>query len=58
MSATDAEIFEEDLNKLATWAKTRGMLFNIDKCIMMLQVTLKHNPEYFLDNQKLSPAIY
>ena len=58
MSATDAEILQEDLNKLATRAKTWGMHFNIDKCVV-LQITLKHNPfttEYFLDNQKLSPA--
>ena len=58
MSATDAEILQEDLNKLATWAKTWGMHFNIDKCVV-LRVTLKHNPfttEYFLDNQKLSSA--
>ena len=56
MSATDAEILQEDLNKLATWAKTWGMYFNIDKCVVL---RVKHNPfttEYFLDNQKLSPA--
>ena len=42
-SATDAEILQEDQNKLATWAKTWGMHFNIDKYVV-LRVTLKHNP--------------
>ena len=35
MSAADVEILQEDLNKLATWAKTWGMHFNIDKCIVL-----------------------
>ena len=55
-SATDAIILQEDLNKLAQWAKTWGMYFNNDKC-MVLQVTLEQislNTEYFLDNQKLN----
>jgi len=55
-SAADAEILQEDLNKLAQWVKTLGMYFNIDKC-MVLQVTLKQislTTEYFLDNQKIN----
>ena len=55
-SAADAKILQEDLNKLAQWAKTWGMYFNIDKC-MVLRVTLKQislTTEYFLDNQKIN----
>ena len=55
-SDEDAQILQEDLNKLAIWAKTWGTQFNIDKC-QVLRVTLKHDPcitEYFLQDQKLT----
>jgi len=52
-SSADTYILQEDLNKLTTWAKTWGMEFNIDKCVI-LRFTLKHNPEYFLRNQNLT----
>jgi len=56
-SDEDARILQEDLNKLAFWAKTWGMQF---KC-QALRVTLKHDPcitECFLQNQKLLLLLY
>ena len=59
-SDEDAQILQEDLNKHATWAKTWGKQFNIDKC-QVLRVTLRHDPcitDYFLQNQKLKTTTW